>query len=209
MAQRLRGHRSTKTKPNGADTPPAPPADADGDDEGGSGTEGVADAGSNLTAAVVQQFWREAKAARVDVSSAAADLAAAKAVLKGAYRRAEKDGVPIKAFREALDLSEQGHDERVSNRRHLDQILDWVGIPIGGQRSFDFAGVDGKADDPEMQPDTMPEHRREQIAGAGFNASKAGFPSDKNPWHAGSFAHQVWHGGWIEQQGEAARALGQ
>ena len=162
----------------------------------------------NLTKETFNEFVQKALPAQREIDDAAAELSAAKGVLNGIFKQAEKAGIDKKDFKWALAQGRMDHDERESSHRRRMDYMAFMDMPFGTQVSFDFAGAPGKGEEPENQPETMTELQRHRITSAGKSAGQGGMRADTNPWNPGTYAHTVWHDGWMETQSEAAAKLG-
>lgn len=167
--------------------------------------------GGNLTAETFQDFYRQAKSAQGEIADAAKDVAAARAVLRGVYKRAETDGINVAMLKTVIKLGELDTDELAANDRDLARYRAWLNLPVGSEPELGlaggagpasrFAGGAGNGSEAANQPENMSEHQRWQIEEAGISAGKAGTAAANNPWIVGTFNHQLWHEGWLKGQG--------
>jgi hypothetical protein len=154
----------------------------------------------NLTKETFSEFVQKAIPAQREIDDAAKELSAAKGVLNGIFKQAEKAGIDKKDFKWALAQARMDHDERESSHTRRMTYMAFMDMPFGTQVSFDFAGAAGAGTEPENQPETMTELQQHRITDAGRSAGKSGMKADTNPWLPGTYAAQLWDQGWQEGQ---------
>ena len=134
--------------------------------------------------------------AQRDIDKATAELAGARGIKAGVFRRAKSAGVDIEAMKMTLQLeSKYDDDDRNRLMENVSKYADWTDVKLW--RAPTEAQPQGAmfADDPTAAT----EH--EGLRGArsnsdGWNSRKNGALSDANPFDAGSIEHQQWAIGW-------------
>lgn len=126
---------------------------------------------------------------------ALASKKAADAALKNICKTAKGEGVSVADIKLAIDLEEDGGEERLREkieRQH--RIARWLGLPVGSQPSF--------FDDEDRTPSV------EKAEAEGKRAGMKG-ESCNPPGHLGMAQAQYWTAGWHAGQKVLADRIGQ
>jgi uncharacterized protein (UPF0335 family) len=130
-----------------------------------------------------------------EIDVAAAELAAAKAVQNGIYRRAKNQGADVEAIKHLQMLAKMDDDSRNHLLENVNKYADWTGVKLwvlpteGVPQGALFAG------DPEaLQAAEQLQDTRVSVDAA--NSRRHGGGIDSNPHAAGSRDHQTWAQSW-------------
>ena len=151
---------------------------------------------------------RELLTAERDITRIASELAAAKGVKAGIFRRVKKAGGDVEAMRLKLKLSAMDDDERNRMLENVEKMAAWTGVTIWRvgtpeEPQGDLLGAEAQAEAKKLW--------EARILTDGYNSRRHGGPREDNgladnPHIVGTEAHTLWAKGWLDahkQLGEA------
>lgn len=138
---------------------------------------------------------REAVIAQREINRLAVELAAAKGVKAGVFRRAKTMGSDMKAYKNMVELRAMDEDDRNRLRENEDRWARVLGIVLYR------AGTDDEPQGALWDAETLEAktaQREALIMSDGMDSARTGSEASDNPHEPGSRDHQVWAEGFSE-----------
>lgn len=154
------------------------------EEQDGDETDHLAGHNSGPAPEIFLEHFRKVSAFKREVSQA-------QSALQLAYKRAEKAGINLGAFKAMLKARKEEPAQIEQNMRDFFRYALWLEMPIGTQPNL-FAASD---DAPRPTERAKAEQKEWEARDAGFDAGVAGRAHDTNPHVPGTLLHQAWAAG--------------
>lgn len=131
-----------------------------------------------------------------EIQAATAELAAARGVQAGIYRRAKNAGADVEAIKHLRALAKMEDDERNHLLENVNKYADWEGVKLwvlpteGVPQGLLFA------DDPEAMK-AAENLQDARVSADAANSRRHGSAVDANPHTPGTRDHQTWATSWL------------